>query len=737
MLLLLTLACSNRWNDKGEDPFSDTGTTDTSIEDSGGDDTGPIDTGEKGSCDPPAGASTVTTLSDCTYEPEASGMPFSATVEWSMTQALVDPSSGAAIPAYTFADEGSHTGVFQAPAVAQATDDNGDGVIDAADTPDIAILMGDEFDSSSSDTERSSLRLISGDGSQVHDTILWSTWEGQQLSPYIFAGVAMADIDADGLTEIVTLVMDEDGRTDGSDASCMPAVYEVSKSGTLSLESVSEDAIWCHSHAPALADLSADGVVEVILGDAVYDGRDLALLWEGGEGAAWYNAWVVGLEGYWNSGYHSFAYDMDGDGLEMEVVAGRSVYHSDGSTYCTLGSGSSDAMDGYPAVADMVGNDGEPEIVLTGNQYVTLFKGTPNSSGVCTQLSQISNDPFSDSGLSLPTHPFGCDETRRSFGGQPTVADFDGDGKPEVGVSGACYYTVYDVNGSSLSRYAMAPTRDWSSASTGGTVFDFNGDGQAEVVFSDENAVYVWQIDSSSGLSPTERFVTVLEDENHKSWTIHEYPLVADVDGDGKAEIVAVNSPSPENPGAYGIYVLGAADDDWVSARPWWNQHAYYVTNIDDDGTVGTASPNYDPYYSDDLNSFRQQAPGRFGAKAAPNLILSTETCQIACGDAVTLDVQIANEGRFITVSAGALLSLYGRDAGGDTLIDTYTVPAEIAPGEQTPGIRFEVADWADYEQLVVVVDDPARTGSADWGASKECEEDDNVEEVELSIFCE
>lgn len=736
MLLLLALACSNRWNDKGEDPFSDTGATDTSVGDTAQDDTGTDDTGEE-SCDPPAGAGTVATLSDCTYEPEPSGNPFTATVEWSMTQALVDPASGTAIAAYTFTDESTHTGVFQAPAVGQATDDNGDGVIDAGDTPDIALLMGDEFDTTSSKAKRSSLRLISGDGTQVHDTTLFTTWEGQDLAPYLFAGVAMADIDADGLTEIVTVLLDEDGRSDGADASCMPAVFEVSKSGGLSLESVSDDAIWCHSHAPALADLDGDGVVEVILGDAVYDGRDLALLWEGGEGAAWYNSWMVGLDGYWNSGYHSFAYDMDGDGLNLEVVAGRTVYNHDGSTYCTLGTGSSDALDGYPAVADLIGNDGKPEIVLTGNQYVTLFNGTPNSSGVCTQRDQISNDPFTDSSLSLPTHPFGCDETRRSFGGQPTIADFDGDGRPEIGASGACYYTVYDVSGSSLSRYAMAPTRDWSSASTGGTVFDFNGDEQAEVVFSDENAVYVWQIDSSAGLSPTERFVTVLEDENHKSWTIHEYPLVADVDGDGKAEILAVNSPSPENPGAYGLYVLGAADDDWVSARPWWNQHAYYVTNIDDDGTVGTAAPNYDPYYADDLNSFRQQAPGRFGAKAAPNLILSFETCQIACGDAVELDVQVANEGAFITVGAGTLLSIYGRDSSGETLIDTYTLPAELAPGEQTPGIRFSVSTWADYEQLVVVVDDPARAGGADWGDAKECDEDDNSVDVDLSSFCE
>ncbi|MED5370702.1 MAG: VCBS repeat-containing protein [Myxococcota bacterium] len=738
--LLLLLACSNRFNDRGGDPnlADDTGSGDTQpVDDTGN----PDDTGDPADeCPAPPSAGSVSTLSDCSYEPEPSGLPFSATVEWAMTHAIVDPASGSTVPAYTFTESESHRGVFQSPAVGQATDDDGDGVVSESDTPDIAVLMGDELDETSADAKRSTLRLISGDGSKVHDSTLWSTWNGEQVAPYIFAGVAMADLDGDGLTEIATVVMDEEGRVNGNDANCMAATYEVSKSGKISLEAVSDEKIWCQSHAPALADLDADGNVEVILGDGVYDGRDMSLLWTGGYGAAWYNAWMVGVEGYWNSGYHAFAYDMDGDGLELEVVAGNSVYNADGSLYCRLGRGSGssfvEAEDGYPAVADLMSKDGVPEIILSGNQSVSLYKGAPDSNGVCQAVSTISNDPFTES-LGLPTHPYSCDETRRSFGGQPTIADFDGDGKPEVGVSGACYYTVYDVSGGQLERYAMAPTKDWSSASTGGTVFDFNGDEQAEVVFSDEYAVYVWQIDASAGLDPWERFVTVLEDENHHSWTIHEYPLVADVDADGKAEIVAVNSPSPDDEDAYGIYVLGAADDDWVSARPHWNQHAYYVNNIDQDGTVGTASPNYAPYDSDDLNSFRQQAPGEFGAKAAPNLYLETSTCQAACGEPVVLDVQIANEGAYITVSGGALLSLYGRSGGVDILIDTYTVPVDIGPGELTSGIRFEVADWASYDKLVAVIDDPDRAGSSGWGAAKECDEKDNSAVVGLGSFCE
>ena len=96
-----------------------------------------------------------------------------------------------------------------------------------------------------------------------------------------------------------------------------------------------------------------------------------------------------------------------------------------------------------------------------------------------------------------------------------------------------------------LSRYALTQTRDWSSASTGSTVFDFNGDGAAEIVFADEDALYVWGVDTASWLDPWERLYDNLTDSNHRSWTIHEYPVVADVDGDGKSEIVVMNSGRP------------------------------------------------------------------------------------------------------------------------------------------------------------------------------------------------
>ena len=767
-LAALSFGCSKDLDGKENDPnaIGDDGGdgSGTTGGDDGGDDGGTTggdeggdDGGDDGTTTPPEtcedapAEGSVPTESGCEYVPEASGAGFSATIEWSMSHALTDPSdSSVTVPAYTFADAPTMTGVFQSPAVGQATDDDRDGMVTGQDTPDIAIITGDEF----SGDLHSALRLVSGDGSRVWDTVEWTNHTNangtDRYAPFLFAGLAMGDVDLDGLTEVVTTVIGE------SSGSCYPAIFEVGTGGALSLDVVGEDSVWCRagdayttksSHAPALADIDADGTVEVILGRSVFEHDDLSLRWEGSGGSGWYNAWFVGSEGYWNSGWHSFAYDMDADGLEMEVVAGSTVYTADGDVYCELGryEGSTwvPAEDGYPAVADMVGGTSTgPEIVLTGNQYVSVYHGSvshdPYGYDRCVEIDRITNDPYDTSiGSELPAHP-DCDTSRRSFGGPPTIADFTGDGSREVGVAGACWFTIYDVDSGGLQYAAMTQTRDWSSASTGATVFDFNGDGTDEVVFSDEDALYVWEVSGSGSARPWERVTTVLEDDNHKSWTIHEYPLVADVDGDGKSELLVLNSPRPDYMTQYGFYVIGAADDDWVSARPHWNQHAYYVTNIDDDGSIGVADPNYAPHTSEDYNSFRLQAPGTFGALAAPNLAPASSACQTECGAEAVIWVQVANTGAYITADAGMQVSLYGRNGASETLIDTQSLPVAVGPGDVSVPVEFEVPNWMDYDAIFAVVDDPAAgAGSIEWGTAKECDEDNNKAEVDLSALCE
>ena len=691
---------------------------------------------------------TVSTDTDCEYVPSPSGKPFEVQIEWSMGQDMTDPSSGADVAAYIFAEFSDLNSVFQSPAVGNMTDDNYDGVIDREDKPDIAILTGDEFGEASI----SALRVVSGDGKDVHASILWESFTNTRgtfnYAPYLFSGLAMGDTDGDDRVEVATVVLQE------STEQCYPALYEVSQTGTtitLALQAVSVNALACESHAPALADMDSDGDVDVLLGASTYDGTTLTLSTEGTGGQGWYNSAVYGADGYWNSGYHSFGYDMDGDGVDMELVAGSTIYHNDGTVFCELGAyiGTTwaSAYDGYAAVGDMLrfsgDSAGEPEVVITGNNYVSVFHGVPdydpNGKARCTLISQIPNKAESDPDISssLPAHP-DCNPSRYAFGGPPTVADFNGDGDLEIAAAGACWYSIYEFDTSKdLSRYAIYPTRDWSSASTGSTVFDFNGDGASEVVFSDEDAVYVWAMDTTAGLKPWERLIPLLEDDNHRSWTIHEYPLVADVDGDGKAEILAVNSARPEYRDHFGFYVLGAANDDWVSARPLWNQNAYYITNMSDDQTVGYADPNYAPYSSADYNSFRQQAPGTFGAKKAPNLYLTAEPpCQEGCGD-ITVYVQVANEGAYISADDQVVLSLYGVQAGVRTLIDAQQVGVSIDPGMLSAGYKYELSGWDAYDSLVAVIDDVDQSPATDtWGLSKECDEADNEIEISLDGLC-
>ena len=65
-----------------------------------------------------------------------------------------------------------------------------------------------------------------------------------------------------------------------------------------------------------------------------------------------------------------------------------------------------------------------------------------------------------------------------------------------------------------------------------------------------------------------------------------EYPIVADVNGDGRAEIVATGLlNSSQEVGYGGIHVFGSPSN-WSPARPVWNQYMYHVTNVNEDLTI-------------------------------------------------------------------------------------------------------------------------------------------------------
>jgi PKD repeat protein len=121
-----------------------------------------------------------------------------------------------------------------------------------------------------------------------------------------------------------------------------------------------------------------------------------------------------------------------------------------------------------------------------------------------------------------------------------------------------------------------AATSDRSSSVTGSSVFDFDGDGSAEVVYADEYFLCIYR-----GTDDQVLFETPVG-----SRTRLELPVIADVDNDNNAEIVvAANNDLFHGP-YHGILVFCDANDTWVNTRKIWNQHAYNVTNVNDDGTI-------------------------------------------------------------------------------------------------------------------------------------------------------
>src|SRR5690606_39024025 len=88
------------------------------------------------------------------------------------------------------------------------------------------------------------------------------------------------------------------------------------------------------------------------------------------------------------------------------------------------------------------------------------------------------------------------------------------------------------------------------------------------------------------------------------SWTQAENPVVADVDNDGSAEIVVVSNRGYSNSMQPVVQVLRDAEDRWIPARRIWNQHAYHVTNVREDGTI----PQQQVPHWTSLNTIRTQA---------------------------------------------------------------------------------------------------------------------------------
>ncbi|MCA9618556.1 MAG: VCBS repeat-containing protein, partial [Myxococcales bacterium] len=293
-----------------------------------------------------------------------------------------------------------------------------------------------------------------------------------------------------------------------------------------------------------------------------------------------------------------------------------------------------------------------------------------------------------------------------------------GDGFPDVGLAGGIGYAVFNgVRLMNPTTYAndqtiawLTQTQDCSSAQTGSSVFDFDGDGSAEVVYADEVNLHIY-----AGIDGTELFSTC-----NTSGTLFEYPLVADVDSDGQADIVIASNRYSSlvcsgGVKTTGIRIWGDTQGNWVRTRRIWNQHAYHVTNVNEDGTIPMVEPvNYlDPK----LNNFRQNVQP-LGEFSAPDLVVSVFP---ECSGDYAIVGRVRNVGE-ASVPPGVVVGFYAGDPqnGGTKLGEGYTTQTLYSLGSED--VVFTPPGGMPSASLYAVVDDGMPMHS--W---VECRPDNNI----------
>ncbi len=481
---------------------------------------------------------------------------------------------------------------------------------------------------------------------------------------------AVGDIDGDGAAEIVTVREIVSGLFFGDGEY---AVQAWDAAGTLLWQSESFtklDFNW--ATAPNIRDMDADGFAEVIAGRVILNGTDGTTRGVGAYGSGSYGVSGVGGLVVVEASVPAVV-DLDLDGVD-EVVVGNAMYDPDGNALW-IDTSANDAM---ISVANL---DDDPEGEFVAISFNTVRAVDTDGSLLWGPIEITGANILSTAG----------------------IADLDQDGSPEIVTAGGNVLTVFHADGS---VFWTAPVTDESGA-TGASFFDFEGDGRLDVVYIDELQMSVFDGDTGA---------LKFYDTGHGSNTMMDYPTIADVDADDQAEIIVCH-----NSFGAAISSFGDLTESWRPARKLWNQHAYDISNINDDLTVPAgATPGFATH-----NTWHSAIAADLGGTGIDLGIELVDVCLEDCA-AGTVEVVV----RLVNASPEDLavpveVALYADTEAGELEVDRFVYSEGLPSGMTSSGQArtLDAAPLVGALGLRAEVDDNGDEG----GDVEECSEFNNT----------